>query len=106
MDYLGEWGGGGPGHSWAQMALALLVPFNEKSSLVEKLENLPGEANKVRINADVCKLTENLREISQENPGNSNGAKIRQTGSRKAQSSSFALKERSLHTVHTIPHRA
>jgi hypothetical protein len=20
MDYLGEWGGGGPGHSWAQMA--------------------------------------------------------------------------------------
>jgi hypothetical protein len=28
----------------------------EKSSLVEKLENLPGESNKVRINADVCKL--------------------------------------------------
>ena len=30
----------------------------EKSSLVEKLENLPGESNKVRINADVCKLNE------------------------------------------------
>ena len=28
----------------------------EKSSLVEKMENLPGESNKVRINADVCKL--------------------------------------------------
>ncbi len=50
--------------------------FPEKSSLVEKLENLPGESNKVR-----------------KNPGNSNGAKIRQTGTRKAQSSSFALKE-------------
>jgi hypothetical protein len=30
--------------------------FPEKSSLVEKMENLPGESNKVRINADVCKL--------------------------------------------------
>ena len=30
--------------------------FPEKSSLVEKLENLPGESNKVRKNADVCKL--------------------------------------------------
>jgi hypothetical protein len=29
---------------------------HEKSSLVEKMENLPGESNKVRINADVCKL--------------------------------------------------
>jgi hypothetical protein len=25
MDYLGKWGGGGPGHSWAQMALASLL---------------------------------------------------------------------------------
>jgi hypothetical protein len=30
--------------------------FPEKSSFVEKMENLPGESNKVRINADVCKL--------------------------------------------------
>jgi hypothetical protein len=28
----------------------------EKSSFVEKMENLPGESNKVRINADMCKL--------------------------------------------------
>jgi hypothetical protein len=30
--------------------------FLEKSSFVEKMENLPGESNKVRINANVCKL--------------------------------------------------
>jgi hypothetical protein len=23
MDYLGEWGGGGPGHSWAQISFVL-----------------------------------------------------------------------------------
>jgi hypothetical protein len=28
----------------------------EKSSFVEKMENSPGESNKVPINADVCKL--------------------------------------------------
>ncbi len=33
----------------------IAIPF-EKSSLVEKMENLPGESNKVRINANVCKL--------------------------------------------------
>ncbi len=30
--------------------------FPEKSSFVEKMENLPGESNKVRKNADVCKF--------------------------------------------------
>ncbi len=25
MDYKGEWGGGGPGHSWAQMARASAI---------------------------------------------------------------------------------
>jgi hypothetical protein len=39
----------------------LPAPFSpasvpEKSSFVEKMENLPGESNKVPINADVCKL--------------------------------------------------
>jgi hypothetical protein len=28
----------------------------EKSSFVEKMENLPGESNKVRTNANVCKF--------------------------------------------------
>ncbi len=45
--------------------------------------------------------TENLRKILLKNPGNTNRAKICQTGSWKAQSSSFALRERSLHTVPT-----
>jgi hypothetical protein len=67
--------------------------FPEKSSFVEKMENLPGESNKVCVNADVCKLNGKSAKISLENPGNANGAKIRQTGSGKAQSSSFALKE-------------
>jgi hypothetical protein len=49
------------------------------------------------------KSTENLQKISPENPGkNTNGAKIRQTGSWKDQSSSLALKERSHRTVTTM----
>jgi hypothetical protein len=47
-------GGGDSGYSFADPCQFL--PFPEKSSLVEKLENLPGESNKVRKNADVCKL--------------------------------------------------
>jgi hypothetical protein len=34
----------------------VLSAFLEKSSFVEKMENLPGESNKVRINADVREL--------------------------------------------------
>jgi hypothetical protein len=33
-----------------------ILNFVEKSSFVEKMENLPGESNKVPIYADVCKL--------------------------------------------------
>jgi hypothetical protein len=34
----------------------ILLLFNEKSSFVEKMENVPGESNKVRKNADVKKI--------------------------------------------------
>jgi hypothetical protein len=53
----------------------------EKSSFVEKMENLPGESNKVRTNADVCKFNGKSAKNIAKNPGNTNGAKIRQTGS-------------------------
>ncbi len=36
--------------------------FPEKSSFVEKMENLPGESNKVRKNADVCKIQRKICE--------------------------------------------
>jgi hypothetical protein len=47
MDYLGEWVGGGPGHSWAQMALArhsksdiflrfIFVIFMKKFGIIRK----------------------------------------------------------------------
>ncbi len=39
-----------------QPQLIFCVVVTEKSSFVEKMENLPGESNKVHINADVCKL--------------------------------------------------
>jgi hypothetical protein len=42
MDYLGEWGGAGPGHSWAQMALASPVPFKSPVILYLGQCFLPG----------------------------------------------------------------
>jgi hypothetical protein len=66
------------------LAVLRIHEILEKSSFVEKMENLPGESNKVPIYADVCKLNGKSAKISQENPGSTIGAKIRQTGSGKA----------------------
>ena len=67
---------------------------------VEKLENLPAESNNVRTNATVCKINgKSAKNIARKSGKHNNGAKIRQTGSWKDQSSSLALKERSHYTL-------
>jgi hypothetical protein len=78
------------------MFAGLLDPDPETSctvELVEKLENLPAETNKVRKMVTWANEAENLRKFRSENPRITNGAKIRQTGIRKVQSSSSAQRE-------------